>query len=308
MSKAPDDPKPIGTQTPLHYRLTTEEWLEINQRLKPAEVRVLYYLRTLDPFGDRALNLKVIEIAEATALKKGTVSKALKVLDSEGFIDLEMVTVRIQVQKFPTENQVSPRKHRSTVGNIAAQEETSQHGRKPDCTPGNFQEPEAAPQADSRSPHTIHTDQPLQTLSNSTQTPEPERERERNADAPEGGEALDPIFRAWLTAKAKRLPRPPELLERWIEVQAQRPSIQEEFKASREAVNGTNVPPPREVKDFEVEAACFSALQAGDRAWVRSKLDGLCLSGWRELVRELLSKWPQWAFCVEGDRVVEVVP
>ncbi|HEY9631007.1 MAG TPA: hypothetical protein V6C84_27260 [Coleofasciculaceae cyanobacterium] len=39
----------------LHYRLINEEWLKISQDLKLAELRVLYYLRTLDPFGDRQL-------------------------------------------------------------------------------------------------------------------------------------------------------------------------------------------------------------------------------------------------------------
>ena len=53
------------------YQLTTEEWLTISKDLKLAELRVLFYLRTLDPFGDRKLNLKVIDIAEATSLQKG---------------------------------------------------------------------------------------------------------------------------------------------------------------------------------------------------------------------------------------------
>jgi len=157
----------------LHYRLTTEEWLTVSKDLRLAELRVLFYLRTLDPFGDRKLNLKVIDIAEATGLQKGTVSKALQVLLCKEFIDLEMIAIQVSVKKFPVGNQVSCEKHRSTVGNLDASQETSTHHRKPDCTVGNFQEPETIQEKDSRSPHTIHTDQTNQTLS-----VEPDFERE----------------------------------------------------------------------------------------------------------------------------------
>lgn len=96
-----------------HYRLTCEEWLAVSQSLKMAELRVLYYLRTLDPFGDRPLDLKVVDIATATGLTKGTVSKALRTLDCKGYIDLELVAVRVRLKSFqplPVENEVSSRK------------------------------------------------------------------------------------------------------------------------------------------------------------------------------------------------------
>ncbi|MDX2242370.1 MAG: helix-turn-helix domain-containing protein [Leptolyngbyaceae cyanobacterium bins.302] len=105
-----------------HYRLTCEEWLAVSQSLKMAELRVLYYLRTLDPFGDRPLDLKVVDIATATGLTKGTVSKALRTLDCQGYIDLELVAVRVQlksIKKFPTGFLVSSRKPESSVGNLA---------------------------------------------------------------------------------------------------------------------------------------------------------------------------------------------
>lgn len=71
----------------LHYRLTNEEWLKISDDLNRAELKVLFHLRTLDPFGDRNLDLKVVDIAEATNLQKGTVSKALKVLSAKEYIN-----------------------------------------------------------------------------------------------------------------------------------------------------------------------------------------------------------------------------
>ena len=134
----------------LHYRLTNEEWLSISKDLRPAELIVFFHLRTLDPFSDRQLNLRVIDIAEATGLQKGTVSKALKVLDCKGYIDLELIKVSVQVRKFPP-------------GNQTAHQETRQHTRKPRSTPGNIEEPEPIQAEASRSPHTLNTLQTNQT-------------------------------------------------------------------------------------------------------------------------------------------------
>jgi hypothetical protein len=69
------NPKSSGMQSSLHYRLTNEEWLKASRELKPAERTVLYYLRTLDPFGDRELNVKVVDIAEMCGLNKGVLSQ-----------------------------------------------------------------------------------------------------------------------------------------------------------------------------------------------------------------------------------------
>jgi DNA-binding MarR family transcriptional regulator len=65
------------------YALKPEEWLQVTKELRYAEVRVLYYLRTIDPFGGRDLRVKVTDVATATGLQKGTVSKALKVLSDK---------------------------------------------------------------------------------------------------------------------------------------------------------------------------------------------------------------------------------
>lgn len=82
---------------PLHYPLTNQEWLQVCQELKPAELMVLYHLRTLTPFGDRLLNLGVREIARTLNMNPGTVSRALKRLDQLEYIDLELVQVNITI-------------------------------------------------------------------------------------------------------------------------------------------------------------------------------------------------------------------
>ncbi|MFM6642636.1 MAG: MarR family transcriptional regulator [Microcystis panniformis] len=89
------------------YALKPEEWLEVTKELRYAEVRVLYYLRTINPFGGRDLRVKVTDVATATGLQKGTVSKALKVLSDKGYIDLEITEALVKLQTFPKGDGVS---------------------------------------------------------------------------------------------------------------------------------------------------------------------------------------------------------
>lgn len=84
-----------GDGTSLHYRLTSEEWLRACRELKPSEKDVLYYLRTLDPFGDRAIEIKVREMARQLGTSPSTVSRALKSLDAKGWIDLEIMSAKV---------------------------------------------------------------------------------------------------------------------------------------------------------------------------------------------------------------------
>ena len=81
-----------------HYRLTNDEWLRACTELKPAEMKVLYYLRTLDPWGDKNLEIGVTDIAKILKCNKGTVSRALKALDVGGWIDLEINTATVKLQ------------------------------------------------------------------------------------------------------------------------------------------------------------------------------------------------------------------
>ncbi|WNZ22718.1 MarR family transcriptional regulator [Leptolyngbya sp. NK1-12] len=87
MSDAQHQP---DADTNLHYRLTHAEWLSNCKQLKYAELTLLYYLRTLNPFADRPLDLKIVDVAQTTGLSKGTVSKSLRSLKNKGFIDLEL--------------------------------------------------------------------------------------------------------------------------------------------------------------------------------------------------------------------------
>lgn len=90
-----DLPKP--SKGGLHYRLTSSEWEKVWQELKPTEVRILYHLRLLDPFGDRSLDIGVRELARTLNIDHSTVSRALKTLDAKGYIDLELLQVKVRI-------------------------------------------------------------------------------------------------------------------------------------------------------------------------------------------------------------------
>ncbi|MCC5632742.1 hypothetical protein LC613_34730 [Nostoc sphaeroides CHAB 2801] len=83
------------------YPLQHEEWLKACRELTPAQKDVLYYIRTLDPYGD-GVELSVSGIArqlstENKEVHRSTVSRALKALDDKGFIDLELLKVKVKI-------------------------------------------------------------------------------------------------------------------------------------------------------------------------------------------------------------------
>jgi hypothetical protein len=91
-------PRPSERQNSLHYRLTNEEWVQAVRTLKPAEKDVLYYLRTLDPFGDRYMEFGVREIARILDYDPGTISRALKSLDAKKHINLDLLRVGVRIK------------------------------------------------------------------------------------------------------------------------------------------------------------------------------------------------------------------
>ena len=168
---------PRQTSAPLkgvHYRLTNEEWLTLWDNLRPAEIKVLLHLRTLDPFGDRTLEIGVRDLGRTLSMDHSTVSRALKTLDKKGYIDLDLIQVNVRVQS----NRVAP----DTTGG-------SKHHRRSSDTTGDRQTPptvelETPAIPDSEDPQAFSTESPFvpeQTLKNvvnnrsgATPTPAPE--------------------------------------------------------------------------------------------------------------------------------------
>ncbi len=132
-----------------HYRLTAEEWITNNDRFRPAEIKVLYYLRTLDPFGNGWLDVVVTDIGKALKLDKGTVSRALRRLAETKEIDLEIKTARVRLislsQELSVDNVLS-------TDNVDDRETTSMIVRQPNGSVDNTSFSEPAPEASFKDP------------------------------------------------------------------------------------------------------------------------------------------------------------
>lgn len=94
------------------YPLEPDEWLTVCEELKPAELKVLYRLRTLDPFGQHKIKFRVVDIAKALKLDKSTVSRAVQRLADLEYIDLEIVeaiaTLTTKSRKLSVDNSIVP--------------------------------------------------------------------------------------------------------------------------------------------------------------------------------------------------------
>ncbi|MFM7888148.1 MAG: MarR family transcriptional regulator [Pseudanabaena sp.] len=94
------------------YQLQPDEWLTVCKELKPAELKVLYRLRTLDPFGQHPIKFRVVDLAKDLDMNKGTVSRAVQRLADLGYINLEIVeaiaTLTTKSKKLSVDNSVVP--------------------------------------------------------------------------------------------------------------------------------------------------------------------------------------------------------
>jgi hypothetical protein len=100
------------------YQLEHAEFLEMRSQLTPAERDILLYLRTLDPFGDKKLDLGIREIGRTMALNASTVSRAMKVLDAKGYIDMEVVSVRFQIRSLGSLGSVGSILKKAVTSNV----------------------------------------------------------------------------------------------------------------------------------------------------------------------------------------------
>lgn len=158
----------------LHLRLTYEDWKETFKQLRTrSEIGVFYAIRTLDPFGDRALDIDCTVLGDELGLHRTTVSDALKLLSEKKLIDLEITKARVK-QKISNRRLTlltleengsnQEKKEEKTMRAAALSDESpaSQASPQPhsggaaltDERPRTNQPPEPLPQADSKTPHT----------------------------------------------------------------------------------------------------------------------------------------------------------
>ena len=150
------------------YPLQNGEWLRACKELKPAERDVLYYLRTLDPFGDSELELGVSALALALGRDKGTVSRALKALDQKGWIDLQMLKVKVKLhsRRRPASESSPPLEVVSTQPSCPHTTELSSHNQVVSTQP-------SCPHTTELSPHNsscLHTTPVVSTQQSAAET------------------------------------------------------------------------------------------------------------------------------------------
>ena len=84
------------------YPLQQEEWLAACRELTQAQLSILYYIRTSDPYN-QGIEINCAEVARLLSkpdriVHRQTISRALKELDTKGFIDLELLQVKAKVK------------------------------------------------------------------------------------------------------------------------------------------------------------------------------------------------------------------
>jgi DNA-binding transcriptional ArsR family regulator len=299
------------------YPLTQAEFLKALHELKPAERDLLIYLRILDPFGERTLDLTVTSLAEVLGVHKSTISRALKVLNNMGYISLELTSVRVRLR-----NCIDP--NLSSRGNCvaSAQQELPSHNKidqdatndapaQQELSPRNERTLQPAPVKGSGNSKTIHNDH---TDQNSLKT---ERE-DANSLFQEDGEPI-PEFRDWLVQSMNGLPERPRYPERWIEVSAGRTSMQKDFINSQNTSEGTDVPPSKvrgqkifkateEDVLWQVLCSCRAAVRQGNQMRVWVELQRLWKEGWQEVCIKVCEQLPDCGVRVGENGLEQVQP
>lgn len=195
------------TQTKIQgkfYPLQHNEWLRACHELTPSQRDVLYFIRTLDPYGE-GLEISIAEIARQLSTKnktvhRSTVSRALKKLDALGFIVLELVQVKVNIKAkgihccdettscdettvLSTDNE---RDHDATSVIMTQQARSLRNKRKPETSPNHGSRP-------------LRSNKTYKDFIDSLS----EREREK--------------FLEFGLKKAAKLPKPPTLPQKWVQ-------------------------------------------------------------------------------------------
>lgn len=178
----------------LHLRLTKQQWVQDFKSLTRAQLGVLYYIETSDPFGDRGLEVTVTDMAKELGLDKSSVSRALKQLDQMGYINSEIIKAKVKVLR--PRNTVAPTQQTMHQRNLQCMDATDDAPTQQTMHQCNKQSLEPKQDKDSSSSKTINT---YSDFINSLS----ETEREK--------------FLEFGLKKAAELPKPPALPKKWVE-------------------------------------------------------------------------------------------
>jgi Helix-turn-helix domain len=78
------------------YPLQNQEWVKICKSLTKSQIGVLYYLRSLDPYGN-GMRVKASSIATDLGITKRSVNAAIAVLEEKGYINLEDIDYSVKL-------------------------------------------------------------------------------------------------------------------------------------------------------------------------------------------------------------------
>ena len=90
--------------TTAFFRLTNTDWVESFKRLTRSQLGILLHLKTINPFGDRAIEINTADLASILSLSRRTVQRGLKTLKDLNIINLK-TSLRCGFQSQQTENQ-----------------------------------------------------------------------------------------------------------------------------------------------------------------------------------------------------------
>ncbi|MEM8780326.1 MAG: helix-turn-helix domain-containing protein [Cyanobacteria bacterium P01_G01_bin.49] len=88
----------------MFFKLTANGWIELYTKLTKSELGLLYYIRSLDPFGDREIEISTSEISKQLQISVRTVQRALASLKDKGLIVSKYVRTRVGGSKVPPSN------------------------------------------------------------------------------------------------------------------------------------------------------------------------------------------------------------
>ena len=138
------------------YALQTSEWIEISRKLTHSELMVFYYLRTIDPFGNKFREIETLSIAKIFNISRRAVQRAISKLANLELIDLQVSCFKFRIKSKPPEREedlplATPK---STTSPQTATEQ-------------NFQNPETL------KPETLKTEQQEESDNEETVNPQP---------------------------------------------------------------------------------------------------------------------------------------
>ena len=283
--------------------------------LRPSELKVLYYIRTIPADSNQWRDLSIAQIAEDLHLHRGTVSRSLKDLEAKGLVKLRLTRVQAQLADRLSE-WVLPHGHECAFPATNAIEKAHMSHSGHTCA---FPATNAIEKA--HMSHSGHTCAFPATnaiekahMSHFGQTPEPAAGKgfgkpvenlpveNSRSDLDQRSLNLSDDQLLQFVENANKHARHPRAYakkciqndrDHWLK-------LYQEWSDRQTTLSISNTP-----NRYQIETACQIALENGDRPFVLAKLSGLWNDGFHDFVEQICLAWPQWLFFVSERGVID---